>query len=91
MYSCYHDDIKRWNNISICGNTAQSLVEDISIDKKGLSASQNPLEFTITPDSKEWKNYSSVQLKEMLNIPLSTAKKMDTAALLKTVLDYLPS
>ncbi|AHF09819.1 MULTISPECIES: CHAP domain-containing protein [Dehalobacter] len=50
--------------------------------------SQNSFNFSMTPKSKEWKNYSSVQLKEMLNIPLSTAEKMDTATLLKTVLDY---
>ena len=43
---------------------------------------------SMTPKSEEWKNYSSVQMKEMLNIPLSTAEKMDTATLLKTVLDY---
>lgn len=69
-------------------NTAQSLVEDINIDRKDISSSQDPFEFPITPNSKEWGNYSSVQLKEMLNIPLSTAEKMDTAALLKMVLEY---
>ncbi len=65
-----------------------SLVDDISIDKKDIFDSQNSFEFSMTPKSKEWKNYSSVHLKEMLNIPLSTAEKMDTATLLKIVLDY---
>jgi len=52
-----------------------SLVDDISIDKKDIFDSQNSFEFSMTPKSKEWKNYSSVHLKEMLNIPLSTARK----------------
>ncbi|MHB8076726.1 hypothetical protein [Desulfosporosinus fructosivorans] len=69
-------------------HVSPSLVGDISIDKKDILDSQNSFEFSMTPKSKEWKNYSSVQLKEMLNIPLSTAEKMDTATLLKTVLDY---
>ncbi|MHB8126048.1 MAG: hypothetical protein ACYDEJ_10480 [Desulfitobacteriaceae bacterium] len=69
-------------------HVSPSLVSDISIDKKDILDSQKPFEFSMTPKSKEWKNYSSVQLKEMLNIPLSTAEKMDTATLLKTVLDY---
>lgn len=69
-------------------HVSPSFVGDISIDQKDILDSQNSFEFSMTPKSKEWKNYSSVQLKEMLNIPLSTAEKMDTATLLKTVLDY---
>lgn len=69
-------------------HVSPSFAGDINIDKKDILDSQNSFEFSMTPKSKEWKNYSSVQLKEMLNIPLSTAEKMDTATLLKTVLDY---
>lgn len=44
--------------------------------------------YSITPDSKQWKNYSSQELKEKINIPIEQAEDMDTETLLNTVLDY---
>ncbi len=44
--------------------------------------------YLITPQSPNWKNFKSTELKKMLNIPVEEAEKIDTETLLEIVLDY---
>lgn len=52
------------------------------------SSAKTSFKYVITPGSPEWKNYKTVELKEMLNISISEAENMDTETLLNAVLDY---
>ncbi len=52
------------------------------------SSSKSHFKYTITPSSPEWKNFSTLELKNMLNILISEAENMDTETLLNVVLDY---
>lgn len=65
---------------SISFNLYSAGAEDIS--------SQKSKEYVITPISPEWKNFKSVDLKNMLNISVEEAQQMDTATLLDFVLKY---
>lgn len=59
------------------------------VNAKNTDLSSDSLfEYAITPDSSQWKNYESAELKFMLNIPMEEAESMDTDTLLKVVLDY---
>lgn len=53
-----------------------------------FGVSDESFKYSITPDSKDWKNYSPQELKEKLNISIAEADAMDTETLLNTVLDY---
>jgi hypothetical protein len=49
---------------------------------------ETSFKYVITPQSPDWKNFKSKDLKKMLNMPVEEAEKMDTETLLKVVLDY---
>lgn len=57
----------------------------IQVNAKEINSSSH---YTITPKSDSWKDFSSVELKKMLNISREEAEHMDTETLLDVVLNY---
>jgi hypothetical protein len=68
----------------VVGFIGATLINAESID----SLSDSVFKYAITPDSPEWKNFETAELKSMLNITTEEAENMDTDTLLKAVLDY---
>ena len=66
--------------ISIGANAVNAIETD--------SLTKVPFEYKITPKSPEWKTFTTVELKEKLNISLVEVENMDTETLLNVVLDY---